>query len=190
MSNPFVEGKSFQGIHFGEQPLPPGDYESCHFSQCIFTQAQLVNVHLIDCELADCDFSMAKISEVAFRDVTFRRCKLLGLPFEHCHPFLFSVRFEACTLDFSSFTKMALKHTPFIDCRLREVDFTAADLTSASFDGSDLRGAIFEDCILEKADFRNAEHYSIDPEKNRIRKARFSLAGLPGLLEKYKIDLS
>jgi uncharacterized protein YjbI with pentapeptide repeats len=133
---------------------------------------------------------MAKIAETAFRDASFKRCKLLGLPFEHCHAFLFSVRFEACLMDFSSFPKMTLKHTPFIGCRLKEVDFTESDLTGATFAESDLSGAIFERTILEKADFRTASHYSIDPDANRIRKARFSLEGLPGLLEKYHIDVT
>jgi len=49
--------------------------------------------------------------------------------------------------------------------------------------------AAFENTILEKADFRTSFNYSIDPEKNRIRKARFSLAGISGLLDKYDIEI-
>jgi len=41
--------------------------------------------------------------------------------------------------------------------------------------------------VLEKADFREATNYFIDPEKNRIKKAKFSLNGLPGLLIPYDI---
>lgn len=82
-----------------------------------------------------------------------------------------------------------MRQTPFTTCRLHEVDFTAADLTGASFSECDLTGAIFDRTILEKADFRTAEHYVIDPENNRIRKARFSRKGLPGLLEKYQLDI-
>ena len=50
-------------------------------------------------------------------------------------------------------------------------------------------GAAFENTILEKADFRTSFNYSIDPGKNRIKKAKFSLAGIAGLLEKYDIEI-
>ena len=43
--------------------------------------------------------------------------------------------------------------------------------------------------MLEKADFRGAFNYSLDPELNRIKGARFSPAGLAGLLGKYGIRI-
>jgi len=45
------------------------------------------------------------------------------------------------------------------------------------------------DNFSERTDFRTSFNYSIDPEKNRIRKARFSLIGIAGLLNKYDIDI-
>jgi hypothetical protein len=42
---------------------------------------------------------------------------------------------------------------------------------------------------LEKADFRSAYNLSIDPEKNKIKKAKFSSTCLTELLEKYNIDI-
>jgi fluoroquinolone resistance protein len=85
---------------------------------------------------------------------------------------------------------MRLKSFKFRNCRLQEVDFTEADLTGAVFDHCELAGAVFSNMTLEKADFRKAEHYSIDPENNRIKKAKFSATGLSGLLTKYKIEIS
>jgi uncharacterized protein YjbI with pentapeptide repeats len=67
------------------------------------------------------------------------------------------------------------------------VDFTAADLSQAVFDACDLADALFDRTVLEKADLRGALHYSIDPETNRVKKARFSPEGLRGLLGKYDI---
>ena len=58
------------------------------------------------------------------------------------------------------------------------------------FKNCDLTRAKFEFSILEKADFRTANHYSIDPERNKIKKAKFSAQGLIGLLEKYGIEVS
>lgn len=72
---------------------------------------------------------------------------------------------------------------------MHEVDFTQSDLTEVVFDNCDLAGARFENTIIEKADLRTSFNYSIDPELNYIKKAKFSLTGLPGLLEKYGIEV-
>jgi hypothetical protein len=52
-----------------------------------------------------------------------------------------------------------------------------------------LTGARFENTIIEKADLRTSYNYSIDPENNRIKKAKFSLAQIAGLLDKYNIEI-
>jgi len=69
------------------------------------------------------------------------------------------------------------------------MDFADADLSGAVFDNCDLYQAAFNYTNLEKADFRTAYNYSIDPEINRIKKAKFSISGLPGLLHKFDIDI-
>ena len=69
------------------------------------------------------------------------------------------------------------------------MDFTECDLTQSVFDKCDFTDAKFENSILEKADLRTSYHYSINPEVNRIKKARFSLSGIPGLLDKYDIEI-
>ncbi len=68
-------------------------------------------------------------------------------------------------------------------------DLTACDLSQAVFDGCDLADAVFEDTVLEKADLRTAFNYSIDPAMNRVKKAKFSLMGVRGLLRKYDIEV-
>jgi uncharacterized protein YjbI with pentapeptide repeats len=85
------------------------------------------------------------------------------------------------------FYKLKLKKTSFINCKIHESDFTETDLTSSMFDNCDLQRAIFYNTNLEKADFRTSYNYTFDPERNRIRKARFSRIGAIGLLEKYQI---
>ena len=82
-----------------------------------------------------------------------------------------------------------LKKTNYRVCSLHEVEFTEADLNNASFDNCDLFRATFRNTILESADFRTAYNYSIDPEVNRLKKAKFSLAGIVGLLDKYDIEI-
>jgi uncharacterized protein YjbI with pentapeptide repeats len=123
------------------------------------------------------------------RDIRFIDCKLLGLHFEDCSDFLFAVHFDKCVLNLSSFFKQKLKKTVFSNCGLHEVDFTEADCNNAVFEQCDLSGAKFEKTNLEKADLRTAFNYSIDPEINRIKKAKFSIEGIVGLLDKYDIQI-
>ncbi len=79
--------------------------------------------------------------------------------------------------------------TLFKNSQLQGIDFTETDLTSAVFDNCDLSQAIFDLSILEKADFRTAYNYSINPENNRLKKAKFSVLGLSGLLDNYDIEI-
>jgi hypothetical protein len=52
-----------------------------------------------------------------------------------------------------------------------------------------LTRARFERTVLEKVDFRTSYNYSIDPELNRIKNAKFSIVGIIGLLDKYDIEV-
>ena len=132
---------------------------------------------------------MAKITNISFKDSKFKDCKLLGLRFDECNKFGFSVEFESCQLNLSTFYKQNLKNSKFKDSSLREVDFTESNLTNVIFNKCDLSGAIFKSTLLEKSDFRTSYNYSIDPELNRIKKAKFSLIGVIGLLDKYDIQI-
>lgn len=75
----------------------------------------------------------------------------------------------------------------FTDCSMIAVDFMKADLTEVIFDRCDLYRALFSQTVLEKADFRTSFNYSLDPEKNKIKKAMFSLEHVKGLLDKHDI---
>lgn len=185
----FIEDLLFQNIDYTENELVKGEYENCTFSNCIFTNINLSDINFVECIMENCDFTMVKLSNVGFRDVKFRECKLIGLRFEDCSDFLFAVDFESCQLNLSSFYQRTLMNTRFKDCIMHEVDFTEADLGGSTFEKSDLSGAIFSNSILEKVDFREAYNYSIDPEQNRIKKAKFSIHGLAGLLFKYEIEV-
>jgi uncharacterized protein YjbI with pentapeptide repeats len=114
---------------------------------------------------------------------------MLGLRFEDCHDFLFAVDFDKCILSHASFYSLKLKKTAFKNSILHETDFTEADLSNALFANCDLKRAVFENTMLEKADFRSSYNYSIDPERNKIKKAKFSMSGILGLLEKHDIEV-
>jgi uncharacterized protein YjbI with pentapeptide repeats len=179
--------QEYENINFREEPLTPCEYENCEFINCDLTEADLSGFIFIECRFSKCNLTNAKLSRTSFREVSFQDCKMVGLRFEECLPFLVPPEFHNCTLKVSSFLEMKLQKIRFINCDLQEVDFSNADLTGAEFIRSDLNGAVFDSTILERSDLSSSYHYAIDPDKNRIRKAVFSVDGLPGLLGKYGI---
>lgn len=189
MEEVLVSDEVFDKIDFRQNALPTGEYEDCTFNNCDFSETDLSAIKFIDCDFSGCNLSLAKISRTVFQNAKFKNCKMLGLHFDECSEFLLSFRFENCVLNHSSFYKTRIKKTHFKDSQLRETDFTECDLSEAVFEKCDLARATFENTNLEKADFRTAFNYSFDPDFNRVRKAKFSLSGVSGLLDKYDIKI-
>lgn len=185
----FVEDKDFERIDYTTTALPKGEYEGCVFKSCNFSGVTLVGSTFAECEFVDCNLSMANLAEVTLNDVQFTSCKMLGLRFDSCNEFLFDVSFDRCALNFCSFYKRKVRKVTFRNCSLLEADFTEADLTGAHFTDCDLNGTVFYMSNLEGTDFRSALNYSFDPALNKVKKAKFSMEGLPGLLSKFDIEV-
>src|SRR5664280_413093 len=129
------------------------------FDKIDFTQNPLTKGEFESCTFISCDFSNSDLTAAAFIDCEF----------------------ENCNLSMAKLNNTALREVRFTNCKMLGLHFENCNEIglSASFDNS----------ILEKTDFRTSFNYSIDPEKNRIRKARFSMTGIRGLLEKYDIEI-
>jgi len=102
---------------------------------------------------------------------------------------LFSVGFEGCILDYSSFMLKKMLKTRFSKSTLKEVTFTQANLAGSVFDDCDLNGAIFNRTDINSVNFITAYNYDIDPEINIVKKAAFSVQGIHGLLSKYQLKI-
>lgn len=179
----------FENTGMEQTMLTDTEYDNYSFMICNFAEADLSNIKFIDCEFVNCNFSLTKLTNAALRECNFIDCKFSGVHFDSCKDLLFEVNFENCRLSLCSFYKKSLKGTSFKSTGLTEVDFAECDLSKAVFDNCDLSGATFDNTILEGADFRTAYNYSIDPDSNRIKKAKFSSASVAGLLNKYDIEI-
>ena len=188
MEQDYIEGKTFDKLD-RERLLTKGEYENCTFSNCDFSNADFSNIKFVECEFKSCNLSLVKLINTALRFVKFQECKMLGLHFENCNDFGLSFSFDDCNLGQCSFYHTKLKKTVFKKSLLHEADFTDCDLNGSVFDHCDLTRATFENTVIEKVDFRTSFNYSIDPAINRIKKAKFSLHGVCGLLDKYDIEI-
>lgn len=185
----YHEQKEFKNIDYSEKSLRNREFVKCTFISCNFTNSDLRDNNFEDCVFENCNFSMTLIGNVGLSNVHFNNCKIMGVDFTKCSKFMFSFKFNNCMLDYSTFFGTKLKGTSFLKCSLREVDFSESNLIAASFQECDLMAARFSSTVLEKADFRNARNFSIDPEFNKIKNAKFSAHQLEGLLHKYKLDI-
>lgn len=187
MPDRYLSDATFEKEDFAARPLEDGEYEKVTFLRCHFVGAALSKLRFVDCIFEACDLSLAKLDGSVLHRAIFRQCKMLGLRFDTCSPFGLSFSFEDCRLDHASFYKTRIPGTVFRRTELTGVDFSECDLSRSVLDECELREAVFDRTLLEKADFRTALGYSIDPERNRIRKALFSLPEVSGLLDKYGI---
>lgn len=192
MSNKIItyENEAFENVNHSEKALRNKEFYNCKFIGCNFTKSDLRGNSFEDCIFKDCNFSMTEIEGVGFRNILFTGSKILGIDFTRCNKFMFSFRFENCIIDYCTFFGTKLKKTHFIKCSLKETDFSEADLSSVEFTNTDLTGAKFSNTMLEKANFRSATNFTIDPEFNKLKKAKFSSFQLEGLLYKYQLDIS
>jgi uncharacterized protein YjbI with pentapeptide repeats len=183
---PFLQGQTLEGL---DKLGYKGEYEQCTFVDCDFSNADLGGSSFGKCTFRRCNLSNARLNGAAFREVKFADCKLMGLHFDSCNPIGLEFSAESCLLNYSFFVQVKMRKTRFKDCQMREADFTGADFTDSVFDHCDLLSAVFDGTNLERADLSTAHSYSIDPEKNRIRRAKFSLPDVIGLLNRYDIEI-
>ncbi|AWH85777.1 hypothetical protein HYN59_11940 [Flavobacterium album] len=187
MTENYIVGREINGTVYQPEEIMYKDFERCNFTDCDFADCNFTGVGFIDCTFTDCSFNEAKINYVAFRGALFTRCDFKNVNFSMVDPLLFDIEFRDCTLDYAKFYTLKIKGTTFTDCSLIAVDFMNTDLTEVQFDNCNLHKSVFIDAIANKADFTTSYNFSIDPERNKLKKARFSQAGLKGLLEKYEI---
>lgn len=189
MELPIYTDKHFELDEAIKAGMFPAEFDGCHFKKINLSQWDLSKTVFIDCLFTDCNLCGARIVKTAFKGIKFRNCKMTGLHFDQADPFLFEVDFEDCQLELSSFYKCQLKKTRFARTLLKEVDFTDANLGEAVFDHADLSLATFDNTFLEKADLRTALNYTIDPQKNKIRKIKCSYPGVLGFMDHLDITI-
>lgn len=183
----YFKDKTFGRDDLQAEFLSGAEFENCTFEDCGFSKADFGGACFFDCRFVRCDLTMAKLHGTVFSSTSFSGCKMLGLHMEDCNRTGLDVSFTDCLMDHSSFSTVKLRKTRFTGCRLREADMREADFGETVFDNCDFDRALFGGTNLESADLHTSFNFSIDPEANRLRKAKFSLAGLQGLLYKYKI---
>lgn len=181
--------KTFDKVIYTGQKVSSREFENCIFQHCDFSNTAFLSSTFMDCEFINCNLSMLELPSSSLKNVVFKNCKLLGIAFDACDDFLFQVTVDNCLLDFASFANKKMPRTRFSESSLKEVSFVGTHLKQSVFENCDLTRALFNRSDLTECNFTTAINYQIDPEFNVLKKARFSLQGIPGLLEKYDVTI-
>lgn len=163
------------------------EFEQCTFKNLDLSKVILANASFTNCRFEQCNLGMAVLEGTKFDDVVFSNCILSALNFGHCSSFGFHVDFQECQLDYASFLSRNLKKTRFVDCSLKEARFMHCDLSGALFRNCNLELTLFAGNTLTQVDFSTSYNLTLDPDGNKLKKTKFSLHSLPGLLTKYDI---
>ncbi|QJW90695.1 pentapeptide repeat-containing protein [Spirosoma taeanense] len=162
-------------------------FEQCQFRKLDLTRTALTGSSFVDCRFEDCNLTGVELKNTKLYDVQFTACRLLHVDFGVCDAFGFHTNFQDCQLDYTVFLNRKLRKANFTDCSLKEAHFLKCDLTATVFKNCNLELARFEDNNLTQVDFATSYNLTIDPDDNKVKKARFSLYSLPGLLTKYDL---
>jgi fluoroquinolone resistance protein len=184
------DNEKFDGLNLVETSVKGREFQSCSFKKCDLSNSRFLNCKFIDCVFEGCNLSLIKLGASYLNNVAFKDCKLLGINFNECQSLLFTVGFNNCLLDYSSFMGRKMPGTRFIRSSLKETTFSEANISGGLFDDCNLAGTIFNRTDLSGADLTTSYNYDIDPEINNIRKAAFSANGIHGLLRKYNLKIT
>lgn len=180
---------------FESSEMPINSWIGQTFEQCTFRKLSLsdevfFNSNFINCRFEGCDLSRVELKNTQLQDVLFTHCKLMYVDFGVCNAFSFHADFQHCQLDNAVFLNRRLKKAQFIECSLKEAHILKCDLAGAKFKECNLELTRFEDNNLMQADFSTSYNLELNPDTNKIKKAKFSLHNLPGLLTKHDLVIS
>lgn len=199
MSTEIASGNKYHDQVFKELFLGEVEITSCSFMDCTFLRSSFSKViftscRFIDCEFTECDFSLVKLPDCVFSGGAIRDSKVIGVDWTHVSWTEMGLRkplmIENCAISHSTFIGLDLSEFKIRRCVAVNVDFREANLHKVDFRETDLMDSLFSNTNLTDADFRGAQNYQIDPTRNKIQGAKFSLPEAMALLYSMEIDLS
>lgn len=183
--------ETFTGLHLAHARLTGSTFADCTFGGCYFMEVVWSDCRFTGCTFRACDLSLAQLPGTGFSATRFEDCRLLGIDWTRAAwPRAISgppIGFWGSVISHSTFIGLSLPRLQLKDCTALDVDFREADLSQADFGGTDLAQSLFGGTNLTRADLSQARNYQIDPGRNSLKQARFSLPEALSLL--YSLDI-
>jgi fluoroquinolone resistance protein len=181
----------FEDIRQERDRVESSEFQDCVFIRCFFPETVFHKCRFVNCVFRQCDLSLVKVAESSFSSVRFEDTKGIGINWTEADWTLCrrgdSLEFYRCAISHSTFIGLRLPGLRIRECVAADVDFREADLSGANFAGTDLAKSMFGRTNLSKADLSRARNYALDPGKNNLKQAKFSLPEAMALL--YGLDI-
>lgn len=187
--NEFYLNENFSAMEFSNSVLKDTEFTDCSFDKMNFEKTAFKYVRFENCTFSNCNLSLIKITACRFIDCRFTACKMIGINWQEAEAPV-EIMMEGCKLDYSIFYGLDLRRIEIRDSFATEVNFENADLSKGKFNGTDFSLSKFKNSNLSFSDFREATNYDINPEFNRIKKAKFSMPEAMTLLQCFDIEIS
>ncbi len=178
--------ESFADLSSSKEDVQSRIFEECEFKNCTFIETNFVKCKFLNCQFADCVLSAVKPLNSRFAGVAFRRSKTIGFDWPKAMK-VEKLEFENCQINYSNFRLVKIAKIKILDCEAKEVDFIETDMSGGDFRNTDFERSVFFKTNLTGADFRGARNYKIDARNNVVKKARFSVPEVLGLLSGLEI---
>jgi fluoroquinolone resistance protein len=185
--------QAFKEVRLEHDQLVSSEFYDCAFVRCSFVETVFRNCRFVNCAFQRCDLSLVQVAGSTFSATRFEDSKVIGVDWTQAEwptaglgdP----VGFFRSAISHSTFIGLRLKGIQIRDCVAVDVDFRETDLSQADFAGTDLSQSLFSDTDLTEADLSRARNYRIDPGRNVLSQARFSLPEAMALLHSMDIVL-
>jgi fluoroquinolone resistance protein len=183
--------QAFKEVRLEHDQLVSSEFYDCAFVRCSFVETVFRNCRFVNCAFQRCDLSLVQVAGSTFSATRFEDSKVIGVDWTQAEwptaGLANPVGFFRSAISHSTFIGLRLRGIQIRDCVAVDVDFREADLSQADFAGTDLAHSLFSDTDLTEADLSQTRNYHIDPGRNVLRQARFSLPEAMALL--YSMDI-
>ncbi len=180
--------QKFEEIDFRGESIEGRTFEDCTFSRVNFNGSSFIRCRFLDCTFDQSDLSNLILMSSDLKNVKFKDCKLVGVNWTAASVLMHST-WQNSILNYGNFSGLDLRKSMMQNCVAREADFAETNLSEANLKETDFTAARFANTNLTKSDLRQAKNYSIRPDSNKIKKAKFSLPEAMLLLYGLDIEL-
>ena len=182
----FYRDQVFSNIEFADKKVMSIEFYKCSFENVDFSKTLFNSCRFEECSFLQCNLSLVKVTDTSFIDVEFSNCKMIGIDWtEAIKPLSFA--FDACKLNSSIFIEMDIRNTKMTNCEIHDIDFDSANLTKVQLNNSDLKGCKFLNTDLSFADLSGAINYDINPNRNKLKKTKFTLPEALSLMNYFDV---
>lgn len=186
--------QSFREIVLDHTQITDSQFYDCTFRQSSFAETEFLKCRFSNCVFERCDLSIIRVRDSSFSGTRFMNSKVLGVNWTLADwsAYLLSepLSFHKCSINHSTFIGLQMVGISIVDCAASDVDFRETDLSQSNLSGTDFSESLFSSTNLTEANFRGAINYTINPAKNTLTGAKFSLPEAMSLLFNMDIVLS